>query len=265
MPKEVKGIAIGRQADVLFFLHTAAWCNGAVFSYRVNYGDGSSVEIPIVAGQQTIDWWADPARFPEAMSKHGLFVAWQGDNPMRKGVVLPGFEWVNPHPEKPIRDLDFVANPDNPGAVPALVAITAAVNRSTEGVVTDVVGTDGLIVRFASQEQEVRYIGVAGPTKDQPFYDQAVAAHRALAVGQKVTIRQDVVARDAEGRTLAYVFLGKDTYDIRNLLNAKLIGEGLGKPGNFAGNAQHRMVLENLGFIAKQRQAGVWAEGPAKP
>jgi endonuclease YncB( thermonuclease family) len=265
LPKEVKGIRIGQRADVLFFLHTAAWSNGTVFSYRVHYEDSTSVELPIVSGQQTIDWWADPARFPEAMSKHGLFIAWKGDNPMRKGVVLPGFEWVNPHPEKPIRDLDFVANPENPGAVPALVAITAAVNRCLEGVVTEVVGADGVMVRFASQEQEVRYIGVAGPAKDHPFYEQAVAAHRALAVGQKVTLRQDVVTRDSEGRLLAYVFLGKDTYDIRNLLNAKLIGDGLGKPGNFAGNAQHRMYLENLGFIAKQRLAGVWAEGAAKP
>jgi len=265
LPREVNGIAIGRTADVIFFLHTAAWCNGTVFSYRVHYEDETTAEIPIVSGQQTIDWWADPARFPEALSRHGLFIAWQGDNPMRKGVVLPGFEWVNPHPQKPIRALDFVANPENPGAVPALVAITAAVNRPQEGVVTDVVGTDGILVRFASQEQEVRYIGVSGPAREDPAYEQVVAAHRALAVGRKVLLVDDVVTHDAEGHRLVYVFLGKDPYDVRNLLNAKLIGDGLGKPGNFAGNAQHRMYLENLGFIARQRKAGVWAAGPAAP
>jgi endonuclease YncB( thermonuclease family) len=264
LPKAVNGIAVGRQADVLFFVHTAAWCTGAVFAYRIRYEDGTVLELPITAGQQTIDWWADPTRFPEAMSKHGLFLAWQGDNPMRKGVVLPGFEWVNPHPEKSIREVDFVANPDNPGAVPALLAITGAVNRSQEGVVTAVIGTEGIKVRFAAQEQEIRYIGVVGVPPEHPFYAHAVAAHRALVLGQKVTVREDVVKRDSAGQALAYVFLGRDTYEVRNLVNAKLIGDGLGKPGNFAGNPQHRMYLENLGFIAQQRQAGVWGSPPAK-
>ncbi len=264
LPKEVRGIKVGRRADVLFFLHTAAWTGEKPFRYRVNYDDGTSVEIPILNGQHVLDWWADPERYAEAMAKHGLFVAWRGDNPMRKGVLLPGCEWVNPHPDKGIQDIDFLTVLEsgyNP--VPVLAAITCAVNRSPEGVVTDVLGTHGIKVRLGTQEQEVHYIGVAGIPRDHPYYTKAVDAHRALVVGQKVTIQRDVVTQDAEGRELAYVYLGRDTYDVRNLANAKIIGDGLGKLGNFAGNNRQRMYLDNLGFIAQQRKAGMWA-GTAK-
>jgi endonuclease YncB( thermonuclease family) len=264
LPKEVKGIKIGRRADVLFFLHTAGWCGGQPFKYRVNYEDGTSEEISITDGQQVVDWWSDPARHAEAVARYGLFIAWQGDNPMRKGTILPGYEWVNLHPDKPVRDLDFLTVPESGyGPVPVLAALTGAVNRASEGVVIDVIGTQGVKVRLGTQEQEVYYIGVAGIANDHPFYQQALAAHRALVVGQKVVLQSDIVTQDAEGRTLAYVYLGKDVYDLRNLVNAKLIGDGLGKLGNFAGNDRHRMYLENLGFIAQQGKKGMW--GVAAP
>jgi len=39
-------------------------------------------------------------------------------------------------------------------------------------------------------------------------------------------------------------------------VNARIIGDGLGKLGNYEGNNRHRMYLENLGFIAQQREDG---------
>jgi endonuclease YncB( thermonuclease family) len=126
--------------------------------------------------------------------------------------------------------------------------------------VTDVIGTHGCKVKLGTEEQELYYIGLAGCPADHAFYDQAVAAHRALVVGQKVTIVGDVVAQDEAGHRLAYVYLGKDIHDVRSLVSAKIIGDGLGALGNFGGNNRERMYLENLGFIAKQRKAGMWAE-----
>jgi len=261
LPKEVTGIQVGRSADMLFFLHTAGWCQGNPFRYRVHYEDGSSLDIPIVAGQHVMDWWQEPSRFAEAMARHGLFVAWQGDNPMRKGVVLPGYEWVNPHPEKPIRAIDFLTVPESRYTpVPVLAAITCAVSRPREGVVTDVIGTEGLKVKLGTQEQEVFYIGCAGVPKEHPFHAKAVEAHKALVLGQKVTLVDDVVTQSSSGRRLSYVYLGSDVYNINNQVNAKLIGDGLAKLGQFEGNNRHRMYLENLGFIAQQRKAGLWAE-----
>jgi endonuclease YncB( thermonuclease family) len=85
-----------------------------------------------------------------------------------------------------------------------------------------------------------------------------MAAHRALVVGQKVWLVDDVVTRDADGQRLAYVYLDRDIYNINNLVNAKLIGDGLARLGNFEGNARQRMYLENLGFIARQGKVGMW-------
>ena len=44
------------------------------------------------------------------------------------------------------------------------------------------------------------------------------------------------------------------------MVNGKIIGAGIGKLGNFEGNAKHKMFLENLGFIAGQSKRGLWAK-----
>jgi hypothetical protein len=44
-------------------------------------------------------------------------------------------------------------------------------------------------------------------------------------------------------------------------VNAKIIGGGLGKLGNFEGNNRERVYLENVGFIAQQKRAGMWSAG----
>ena len=261
LPKAVTGMKIGRKADVLFFLHDVAWPSDKPFRYRVNYEDGASVDVPITDGQQVIDWWSDPTRYAEAMSRYGLFIAWTGDNPMHKNVVLCGYEWTNPRPDKAIRDVDFLTVPETGyGSVPVLVGITGAVHRSLQGIVTEVIGTRGVKIKLGTQDEEVYYIGVAGIPENDPFHAKAVAAHRAMVVGQKVTVQYDVVTHDADGHLLAYVFLGSDTSELRSLLNAKVLGDGLGKVGDFDGNTRQEMYLENLAFIAKQRHAGMWGD-----
>jgi len=87
-----------------------------------------------------------------------------------------------------------------------------------------------------------------------------LAAHRELVQDKTVSLLDDAVGQDAEGRRLAYVYLGTSTYNSRDLVNAKLIGAGLAKVGDFAGNDRLRMYLENLGFIASQKKTGLWAD-----
>jgi hypothetical protein len=181
---------------------------------------------------------------------------------MHKGVTLPGWEWRNPYPDKVIRDIDFCTVPEsgyNP--VPVLVAITGAVARPATGVVEDTIGTAGIKVRLGTQLQDVYYLGVAGIRPDHPYYQKALAAHRAMAVGKRVYIQWDVVREDAQGHTIGWVYLDPDMSRIEFLANAKLIGDGLSGLGAFSGNDRHRTYLENLGFIAQQRKAGMWAAG----
>ncbi len=257
LPREVKGLKIGQRADVLFFLHSMAWGCEKPFVYRVNYEDGTTVEVPIVLGRQIMDWWDDPIKHADSLARGGGFIAWTGANPMRPSIVLPACEWTNPHPEKVIRDVDFVKTPDSDGCVPVLAGITGAISRPREGIVTDVIGTAGLKVQLGTQVQDIYYIGCEGLPPDHPYYPQAMAAHRDMVVGKKVSILDDVVTENAAGQRIAYVAIG-DIYYAQNLVNGKLIGEGLAKLGNFEGNARHRMFLDNLGFIAKQRKAGLW-------
>jgi len=259
LPKEVKGIKVGRRADALFFLHSMAWGAEKPFKYRVNYDDGTSEEVQVYGGRQVIDWWDDTNRYMEAMARFGTFIAWQGDNPMHKGVTLVAWEWVNPHPEKPVRDVDFCTSPENGyTTVPVLAGISGAVQQATEGVVVDVIGTAGIKVKLGALVQDVYYTGTTGIPADHPYYAKAVAAHKALVVGQKVRLVDDVMTQNTAGQRISYVYTG-DIFDIHSLVNATIIGDGLGKLGNFEGNNRHRMYLENLGFIASQRKVGMWS------
>ena len=263
LPKEVKGIAVGHRADALFFLHALAYGTpGKAFLYRVNYAGGSGVDIPIEGGRQVFDWWQDPAAFLDGLAQSGTVIAWRGDNPMRKGVSILLYEWPSPHPDKEIASVDFATVPENGfGPVPVLVGLTAAAMRSDQGVVVDVLGTGGVKVRLGTQLTDVCYIGVAGLEKSHPFYQNAVQAHRAMVLDKKVLVRDDVVNRNAAGQRLAYVFLsGEQEWNLNNLVNARIIGDGLGKLGNFEGNNRHRMYLENLGLIARDSKKGLWAK-----
>jgi hypothetical protein len=168
---------------------------------------------------------------------------------------------VNPHADKEIATIDFCRFDEKSDGVPLLVGITAATLSADQGVVEDVIGTEGVRVRLGSQLTDVHYIGVKGLAKDDPFYEQALAAHKAMAVGKKVFVQDDVVVKNSAGARLSYVFLADPNGPaIQNMLNGRMIGDGLGRLGNFEGNNRHRMYLENLGFISSQSKKGLWAK-----
>jgi hypothetical protein len=263
LPKEVKGIEVKRRADALLFLHTQAYGNAPKpFAYRVNYADGSAADIAIESGKQTCDWFSDVAPFADSMAASGTVVGWRGDNPLRKGLNILLYEWPNPHPDKEIASVDFLTVKESDyGPVPILIGLTAATMRSDTGVVVDVIGTAGVKVKLGTQVTEIYYTGVAGLAKDHPYYDQALAAHKAMVVGKKVQVQDDVVVKNSAGQRIADVFLaGEQDYMLNNFINARLIGEGLSKLGNFEGNNRHRMYLENLQMITQAGKKGLWAK-----
>ena len=169
--------------------------------------------------------------------------------------------WPNPHPEKEIKSVDFLTEAkSNYEAVVFLLGITAATAQANEGVVQDIIGTSGVKVKIGTQLRDFYYIGVVGLDKTHPYYEQALAAHKAMAVGQKVWVFPGEMPKTADGRTMAYVCLGKDPGDVRNMLNTRILGDGLGKAGNFEGNNRHRMFMENLSFITEQGKKGMFGE-----
>jgi|GEM_PF-919619 len=116
-PASVNSIKIGLKVSHLYFLHALAWggASSEVAHYQVNYTDGSTVNIPIIDGQNIADWFT-PGSLPEAES--GIATK----NPAGFEVRLWLYGWKNPKPSIEIQSLDFISNGNGP--VPVLAAIT---------------------------------------------------------------------------------------------------------------------------------------------
>jgi hypothetical protein len=125
-PSGVEGIAVGRVCRRLHFLHAATNAgligNGTeIGRYLVHYTDGEQVEIPIILGQDLLDWWNHPED-----QNSPVVVAWRGENPKsrREGKRIYLFKrtWSNPRPETAVATIDLSAS--RPGPSPFLVALT---------------------------------------------------------------------------------------------------------------------------------------------
>jgi len=135
---EVKGIAVGGKADVLYFLHTAhvggpvtdrereqmtdrrrPFVLPTVFKYVLHYADGRSVEIPVVLERHVGHWLQEEATPLEAAR-----VAWSRELPDGRGkrAVLYSMQVANPRPDVRITSMDIVRTSDR--AVPAVVAVS---------------------------------------------------------------------------------------------------------------------------------------------
>jgi hypothetical protein len=259
LPKEVLGIPVKRQADALFFLHAMAWWGADVFKYRVNYADKTSVDIPIRGEQQVLDWFTNPTSWEDELARHNTVAGWTGSNGVNQNVTVYCYEWTNPHPEKEIQTLDFLTEPKSGYApVPILVGLTAATLHANDGIVEDVIGTRGIRVRTGNRTIEVAYIGLTGLPKGHGFYAEAVAKHKAMVVGKKVSLLDDALTKNKDGQRLCYVHFGTDTSKMETLVNAMLISEGLSDAGDYEANNRQRAYFENLKFIAEQSKRGLW-------
>jgi hypothetical protein len=118
-------VPVGRPAAALFFLHGCAWAGAGntAFTATVRYDDSTTSDIAVRVGQETLDWWGVRDLGENAR------VAWRGAN-NRAPVGLMLLRWLNPHPDKSIRDLTFQAGN---GPVAGIVAVTAASGPVTLG------------------------------------------------------------------------------------------------------------------------------------
>jgi hypothetical protein len=127
-PNHIYDIPIRRRCRQLHFLQAAIFSGAArlgdeLGSYIFHYADGRQVELPIVAGRDTGEWWSQP-------TDHDMqfVIAWTGNNPAARsdGHTIRLFKstWQNPFPDVPINQFDFESDKPTPGQ-PFLVAITA--------------------------------------------------------------------------------------------------------------------------------------------
>jgi len=126
-PAAVNGIQIGQTCRRLHFLHSAinaaSAANGtAIGRYVVHYANGERRDIPIVIGQDLVDWFEQPREVGKP-----LVIAWIGENPKSrrwgKKIRLFKSTWENPLPPVAVEAVDFLAL--KPGPSPFLVALTA--------------------------------------------------------------------------------------------------------------------------------------------
>lgn len=103
-PEAVRGIKVDGHFSRLFFLHTTAWGNSNLCAcYRIRYEDGSHIDYPMAGQQNVADWW-----FQWDLPKARLGIMAGSGSGVRSGGTFVA-EWVNPHPEKKIRDIDFLS------------------------------------------------------------------------------------------------------------------------------------------------------------
>ncbi len=122
-PLEVTGIAVGQSSPAIHFLITCAYGmqeekGTDVARLVIHYEDGGSEIMAVKYGIDVSDWHSGPDKHPIDSSKIG----WRGRIRARGNIVLSELVWKNPHPEKPIKSIDFVSTEEK--AAPFLLGIT---------------------------------------------------------------------------------------------------------------------------------------------
>jgi hypothetical protein len=125
LPEKVEGIPIGTAVSRLHFLHGNGYnldSNTEIGAYLVHYADGTSERIPLLYGEDIHDWWGAS----DLQNLKRARIAWKGTNPAadsnQMSIYLYALDWINPHPDKPIRSLDIISR--NTECDPFLVALS---------------------------------------------------------------------------------------------------------------------------------------------
>jgi len=126
-PSRIEGIAVNRSCVRLHFLQASGWTGASgtrVGRYVVRYADGETVNIPLVYGVNTEDWWSPIDSLTELTQADSV---WLGANraslSLGEALQLYRLTWKNPRPDTEIVSLDFISAMATPA--PFLVALTA--------------------------------------------------------------------------------------------------------------------------------------------
>jgi micrococcal nuclease len=161
------------------------------------------------------------------------------------------------------------------GSIVLLLAATLLILRPWEGggaaagqsqamaYVVRAVDGDTIEVRLGDRVEDVRYIGVDTPETVKPgapvqcFGPRASDFNHGLVEHRRVRLVFGVERRDAYGRLLAYVHLG------RRFVNASLVRHGLARSLTIPPNDRYAPLFRRLERRAAQAGRGLWgACGP---
>lgn len=107
--------------------------------------------------------------------------------------------------------------------------------------------------------RKVRYLGINSPEFQEPFYLKAKRLNESLVMGREIRLEFDQERTDSYGRVLAYVFAGNE------MVNARLVQEGLAQAFFIGPNRKHHALLLRLQAEAQQHKVGMWsARGRAR-
>ncbi len=87
----------------LYFLHTGGWSIGPMGQRRIEYDDGTK-DIIQLGPDNMGDWNPGRENFPDE-EVTTTTVAWRGANPNYPIIRVYQTLWVNPHPEKTIKQV----------------------------------------------------------------------------------------------------------------------------------------------------------------
>jgi micrococcal nuclease len=147
-----------------------------------------------------------------------------------------------------------VARPD----FGALVGGDEGVPASANAFVVRAVDGDTIEARIGDEVEDVRYIGVDTPETVKPgapvqcFGPRASAFNHRLVEGRRVRLVFGVERRDAYGRLLAYVSLG------RRFVNAELVRRGLARSLTIPPNDRYGPLFRRLEVRAARAGRGLW-------
>jgi micrococcal nuclease len=134
---------------------------------------------------------------------------------------------------------------------------------ATDALVVRAVDGDTIEARIDGEVEDVRYIGVDTPETVKPgapvqcFGPRASDFNHHLVEGRRVRLVFGVERRDAYGRLLAYVRLG------RRFVNAELVRRGLARSLTIPPNDRFAPLFRRLELRAARVGRGLWgACGP---
>jgi len=119
---------------------------------------------------------------------------------------------------------------------------TARVKRVVDG--------DTILLEDA---RRVRYLGINTPEFGEPYSRRAKDLNAALVRGREVHLELDQESVDSYGRILAYVYVGPD------LVNARLVQEGLAHAFFIGPGRRHNDLFLRLQEEAKAQRLGIWS------
>jgi endonuclease YncB( thermonuclease family) len=101
--------------------------------------------------------------------------------------------------------------------------------------------------------RKVRYLGINSPEFQEPFYLKAKRYNESLVLGKEIRLEFDQERIDAYHRILAYVYVGDE------MVNARLVKEGLAHVFLIGPSRKHSAVLLHAQTEAKQNKVGIWS------